>query len=348
MSTYKKSHVKSLPIPPDYKEVQWREYYVDNAKLCKAVSALSKSLRHNGVLVTATRELAQNVTRMVDELKAVAMEPTVKRIEEVKYACTDARQTVDTVLQYIDKIKDFLLLGTKLQSLADKETTKSSLNSDLREFRSIIEEMQRSLSEAEETYPTLQTNDEAVRSCATAQAACARQAQKLSNTLRQTHTKKKAVLTSMKALAVQMAPPVIVGGAATVLTLGIAAPLSVGIICVVARKPVKAAVENITELFSAIDEVPKACSLASWKCASVGAAASQLGFAVKDVQEDLMCISKALDEALESPVYTVTVTSYQQELRQLMKQCANSFQCAEESYITVQEKVVELSARCSS
>lgn len=356
MSTYHEIAVGCLPeghVPPS----QLTEYSVtrvDNTKLSEVVPRLAKSLSRNGTVVAAMCEVFQDVTKMVDELKAVAKDPAVNSILQVRTACEDVRTTGTMACCYIDKIACLPRLGTKLRNLACKETTKPSLISDLREFKNIIEEMQSSLSVAEENYDALKKNcDETVRSCDAAQAACARKARKLGDDLRLAHTKKKAVIAGMKVLAA----PLIVGGIATigvgVLTLGIGLPVVVGITYAIARKPVKTAVENITELLSAIDEVPRACSDASMKCASVGGGAFRISRATEDVREDLMRVSMALDEAFESPVYIANITIYQQELIQqsmihLTNECTNSYQYTTECRITltVQEKSVAISARC--
>lgn len=303
----------------DKDKVTDKRHEVDQSQLLKTVAKLSQDMRPNGEYVEATREVAQSVTLAVDELKAVSKEPKMKEIWQVKAACEDTQAAVDTSYKYIDKIVDVPWYGCskEMRDLAKKTTTYSSIHSDLKVFKSIIDKMQKSLSAAEEFFRALKAEcKQAVRSCSEAEAACNRKAEE------QRSKKKTTQITGGTIAAVGFGVALVGGGAATVaislLTLGIGAPIAAGVTAAVAGSigTTAGSAGAGTAIATAViagscDTAAKAFSMAGRKCASVGNSALRLSGAAAHVRRDLVRISKALDAALDQQRYTVTISIYQ-------------------------------------
>ena len=271
------------------------KHQVDKVQLHKAVEKLFQDTRPNGECIEAARELAKNVTSAVDELEAVSGEPMVKEMWQVEVACKDTQAAVDAAHKYIDTIDDIPWRGCReeMKSLTEKTTTYLSVDSDLKEFKSIADKLLKSLSVAEECFCALTEKcQQAVRSCNEAEAACYRKA-------KERRSKKKTTQIASWTIATIGAAAVIAPIAAGVTAAyagGISAAGTVG---------VGIAISVIAESF---DKAAKAFSNAGKKCTVVENSALRLSHAAVDVRRDLVRISEELDAALDLPLYTVIST----------------------------------------
>ena len=314
-----------VTVGPHTKKDKWTKHEVDKSQLLKTVAKLTQDMRPNGEYVEATREVTKSVTSAVDELKAVSCEPEVMKIWQVKAACKDTITAVDAAYKYIDKIDDIPWYGCseKMQYLAEKTSTYSSIHSDLKAFKNIIDKMQKSSSAAEEYYCALNGKcEQAVRSCREAEAGCYCEAEE------QLYKKKKVQIVG-GTLAAAGIGAAFVGSAATVaigiLTLGIGAPIAAGVTAVVAgglsatagTAGVGTAIATAV-IAESFDKAAKVFANAKIKCASVGNSALRLSRAAADVRRDLERISEELDAALDLPLYTVTVSTYRFKLQSVM------------------------------
>ena len=339
-----------VTVGPHTKGDKFSKHEVDKSPLLKAVANLSEKMRPGGEYVEATREVAKSVTSAVDELEAVSSEPEVKGIWQIEYACKDTQAAVDTAYKYIDKIDDipWYACSKEMKGLAEKTTTYSSIRSNLKAFKSIIEKMQKSLVAAEEYYRELEAEcEQAARSCKEAEATCCRKAKE------QPSLKKKTQFFGTLYAAADFGTVIIVGGVATaaigVLTLGIGAPIAAGVTAAVAARKFVTAAKATFVRMELIDRAETAFSNAERKFASVGNSALRLSCAAADIRCDLVRISKELDAALDQPLYTVTSTcQLQSEIALLLDNSGTARQITEEYRQTLFQKTeVAYSCRCT-
>ena len=307
----------------------WTTHEVDNSRLREAVAKLSKDMRPGSEYVKATRKVAMSVTSAVKELKAVSSEPQVKKIWQVRSACERTAEAVDTAYKYIDKIDDIPWYGCseEMRDLAEKTTTYSSIRSDLKAFKSIIDEMQNSLSGADEYYRALSGKcEQAVRSCNEAEAACYEKAEE------QRKKKKKTQIVGGTLAAAGIGAALVSGGVATagisLLTAGIGGPIAAGVTAAVAggigatagTAGVGTAIATAA-IAESFDKAAKAFSNAGGKCVLVGNSALRLSRAAADIGRDLARIAKELDAALDLPLCTSisTMTAIMSVLQTEMK-----------------------------
>ena len=307
--------------PPVYTYTEWNSgmwttHTVDNSQLRKAVAKLSQDLCSGGEYVNATREVVQSLTSAVNELKAMSSENEVKKIWQVRFACERTAEAVATACKYIDKIDDIPRYGCseEMRDLAEKKTTYSSIRSDLKMFKSIIEKMQNSLSAVEELSLALNVDSEqSVRACNVAEGACNDKAEE------QRRKKKAAQIAGGTLAAAGIGAAVVGGGVATVaigvLTAGIGTPIAAGVTAAVAGGiGATAGTAGVTTAIAtaviaeAFDKAAKAFSNAGRQFASVSSSALRLSRAAADVRRDLVRISEELDAALDLPLYTSVST----------------------------------------